>query len=252
MKRNILFPILLVFSFSISSCASGKSALDSSFSPSSSEFSYVFPNKQPGMNLEQFTNAMSGKDAEPVGLHNVKYTFHIVEKLTGTFYKQMTDRSEMPEGEIVGDFVSQPRYDDNGKLLSIKLINGTVLTNTQKEYGAYYDASLSINQWLDYHAQNRRNYELGGNNFEEVFYATPITLYFRVWSYKTSRFNVDGKFFYYEEFERTYDDKGYCTSFRTKYIEYIKGAVSYWNDPKPNYYNGSYEYTVDCTFEYLK
>ena len=124
MKQKIAFAILFALGLSISACSqnqtssnvdssSGNTLDTSSISNSSSTasssspaFSYSFQNKEDGLTLEQITEEISKIDPQPEEQKKVRYTWHIVEKITGNYYKAMLDGSEMPEGEIIGDFVS--------------------------------------------------------------------------------------------------------------------------------------------------
>ena len=133
MKRNILIAFIFVIGLSVSACSKAGSSFDSdskeaestiepsSSDSSSSEFSYSFENKEQGLTLEQITEEINKINPQPEEKKKVRYTWHIVEKITGNYYKAMLDGSEMPEGEIVGDFVSEPNtsnLDTNIKLIS--------------------------------------------------------------------------------------------------------------------------------------
>ena len=145
MKNKILFPLLFIVGLSIGACSSsgsslnsGSSDLDSSSNNQRSSssgmsfpsYSSSFEEKETGLSLDQITEEISKIDPQPEERKRVRYTWHIVEKLTGTYPKAMLDSTQMPEGEIVGDFVSEPR--NNNLDTNIQLISGTPVTQMQQ------------------------------------------------------------------------------------------------------------------------
>ena len=260
MKTKIAFAVLFVFLLAISACSPSESIFSSKSSElessttsdsSNSEFSYSFNEKEPGFTLEQITNEINQINPQPQEQRKVRYTWHIVEKLTGNYYKVMLDGSEMPEGEITGDFVSEPRTSNLDT--SIQLISGTPVTQMQRLYAQEYTASVTPSGWLSYHSQRRSflDYAQEGEGFEERFYTNPLTLWMRIWGNRPSNAQMDGIYFGFEEFERMYNAEGYCTSLKIKEYTYMQGTLSSWNNGS-RYYDGSYEYTVTCNIEYLE
>ena len=279
MKQKHSFILLFVFAMSIGACTQGigsskknssskesNSLLSisseelsissdlstdlSSGDSSNSVFSYPFENKEQGLTLEQITDEINQIDPQPQEKQKVRYTWHIVEKLTGTYYKTMLDGSEMPEGEIVGDFVSEP---NNNLDTNIKLISGTPVTQMQQLYARQYTSSVTPSGWLSYHSQRRGFLDNAqeGEGFEERFYTNPLTLWMRIWGRRPANAQMDGIYFSYEEFERVYNAAGYCTSLKIKEYTYMKGSLSSWNNPTRDY-DGSYEYSLTCAIEYLE
>ncbi len=273
MKRNITFAVLLVISLLVSACSqslvsskdgvldvessdpllstiSSDSSSDlSSSGSSSSGFSYPFEDKDRGLTLEQITEEINKINPQPEERVKVRYTWHIVEKITGNYFKTMLDGSEMNEGEIVGDFVSEP---NNNLDTNIKLISGTPVTQMQQYYARQYTSSVTPSGWLSYHAQRRKFLDNAqeGEGFEERFYTNPLTLWMRIWGRRPANAQMDGIYFSYEEFERVYNAAGYCTSLKIKEYTYMKGSLSSWNNPTRDY-DGSYEYSLTCAIEYL-
>ena len=202
-----------------SSNADSSSVESSSGDSSNSEFSYSFENKEQGLTLEQITEEINKINPQPEEQKKVRYSWHIVEKITGNFYKAMLDGREMPEGEIVGDFVSEPR---NSNLdTNIQLISGTPVTQMQKFYAQSYTSSITPSGWLSYHSQRRQFLDSAqeGEGFEERFYTNPITLWMRIWGRRPTNAQMDGIYFSYEEFERVYNTAGYCTSLIFKEVQ---------------------------------
>ena len=269
MKSKILLVLFFTFGLSLGACSeiessfSGEPSVEpssslessseasSSESSSSSEFSYPFEEKEPGLTLEQFTDVIDQIDPQPANARKVRYTWHIVEKLTGNFYKAMLDGSEMPEGEIVGDFVSEPKNNSND--INITVLSGTPVTQMQKYYASNYTSAVNVKGWLGYHSNRRSFLERAqeGEGFEERFYTNPITLWMRIWGRRPENASMDGIYFGYQEFERVYNDEGYCISLKIKEYTYMQGTLSSWNNPT-RYYNGSYEYSLTCAIEYLE
>ena len=213
-------------------------------------YSYPFENKEAGLTLEQITEEINKIDPKPEEKKKVRYTWHIVEKITGRYYKTMLDGSEMPEGETVGDFVSETR--NNNLDTNIQLISGTPVTQMQKLYALSYTSSVTPSGWLSYHSQRRQFLDSAqeGEGFEERFYANPITLWMRIWGRRPANAQMDGIYFGYEEFERVYNTEGYCTSLKIKEFNYMSGTLSSWNNGS-RYFDGSYEYTLACAIEYI-
>ena len=258
---------LFIAALSMSACTPGESTFssgsesssgnnsstnsDSDSSSSNNDFSYPFEDKEAGLTLEQITEEINKINPQPEERKKVRYTWHIVEKITGNFYKPMLDGSEMPEGEIVGDFVSEPKTSNLDT--NIQLISGTPVTEMQRFYARQYSSSVTPGGWLAYHSQRRQflNSAQEGEGFEERFYANPIILWMRIWGRRPANAQMDGIYFSYEEFERVYNTAGYCTSLKIKEYTYMKGALSSWNNPTREY-DGSYEYSLTCAIEYLE
>lgn len=216
-----------------------------------SEFAFLFDNKEDGLTLDQINEEINKIKPKPQEQRKVRYTWHIVEKLTGNYQKAMLDGTQMPEGEIVGDFVSEPK---NHNLDSnIKIISGTPVTQMQKEYAQNYTSSVTPSGWLSHHAVRRRFLDSAqeGEGFEERFYANPITLWMRSWGRRPANAQMDGVYFSYSELERVYDANGYCTTFKVKEYTYMKGTLTSFNNGSVDY-DGSYEYTLTCGIEYLE
>ena len=274
MKRKLVTSLLFVLGITLSACSirensfnsqsdepessfTSDSSIDSSDiisssgNSASSGFSYSFENKEAGLTLEQITEEIDKIDPKPEEKVKVRYTWHIVEKITGNYYKTMLDGSEMPEGEIVGDFVSQPK--NNNQDTNIQLISGTPVTQMQQLYAKQYTSSVTPSGWLSYHAQRRKFLDNAqeGEGFEERFYTNPLTLWMRIWGRRPANAQMDGIYFSYEEFERVYNAAGYCTSLKIKEYTYMKGSLSSWNNPTRDY-DGSYEYSLTCAIEYLE
>ena len=245
---------LFIAALSMSACTTGESTFssDSSINLSSGDSSNSEPSSQdgtPSLTLEQITEEINKIDPEPQEQIKVRYTWHIVEKITGNYYKVMLDGSEMPEGEIVGDFVSEAK---NNLDVTIQLISGTPVTQMQKYYSQNYTSSVTPSGWLKYHEQRRGflTQAQEGEGFEEKFYINPLTLWMKIWGTRPANARMDGTYYAYEEFERVYNTAGYCTSLKIKEYTYMKGALSSWNNPTIEY-DGSYEYTLTCAIEYL-
>ena len=274
MKRKIVTSLLFVLGITLSACSirensfnsqseepessfSSDSSIDSSDiisssgDSSNSVFSYPFEDKDRGLTLEQITEEINKINPQPKEKVKVRYTWHIVEKLTGNYYKVMLDGSEMPEGEIVGDFVSETRT--NNLDANIDLISGSPVTDMQKFYAQNYTSSVTPSGWLSYHSQKRQFLDSAqeGEGFEERFYTNPLTLWMRSWGRRPANAQMDGIYFSYNEFERVYNAAGYCTSLKIKEYTYMKGSLSSWNNPTRDY-DGSYEYSLTCAIEYLE
>ena len=270
MKRNHLFILLIIFGVSMGACSTTESSFssestskpESSISSDSSvnrlssssafpSYSYAFEDKESGLSLEQITDEINKIDPQPEEKVKVRYTWHIVEKITGHYYKAMLDGSEMPVGETVGDFVSEPKTSNLDT--NIKLISGTPVTQMQQFYARNYTSSVTPSGWLGYHADKRRFLDSAqeGEGFEERFYTNPLILWMRSWGRRPANAQMDGIYFSYNEFERVYNAAGYCTSLKIKEYTYMKGALSSWNNPTREY-DGSYEYSLTCSIEYLE
>ena len=263
MKNFTKYSLLFIASLSLIACSQTESSFkseskepevssidSSSIESSSSSFSYSFENKEVGLTLEQITEEINKIDPKPEEKKKVRYTWHIVEKITGNYYKAMLDGSEMPEGEIVGDFVSETR--NNNLDTNIILISGTPVTQMQQLYARQYTSSVTPSGWLGYHSQRRQFLDNAqeGEGFIERFYTSPLTLWMRSWGRRPTNAQMDGIYFSYDELERVYNAEGYCTSLTIKEYTYMKGTLSSWNNPTREY-DGSYEYSLTCAIEYI-
>ena len=277
MKRKILFSALFILSISLSACSHSEkfsslsskkeessiieassnskieesSSVESSSSDIGSSFSYDFTEKEEGLTLEQIKEEINKIDPQPEERKKVRYTWHIVEKLTGTYPKMMLNDTQMPEGEIVGDFVSEPKTHNLDT--NIKVISGTPVTQMQQYFAKNYTSSITPSGWLGYHSQRRQflNNAQEGEGFEERFYTGPLTLWMRIWGRRPANARMDGIYFCYEEFERVYNAEGYCTSLKIKEYTYVKGTMTSFMNGTVNY-DGSYEYSLTCGIEYLE
>ena len=255
MKRKIVTALLFVLGISMSACSSNENPSTSSHTSRSvsafPSFSSSFENKEQGLTLEQITAEINKLDPQPQEKVKVRYTWHIVEKITGNYYNLKLDGSEMTEGEITGDFVSETRNDNLD--VDIQLVSGTPVTQMQQYYARNYTSSVTPSGWLTYHSQKRDFLKSAqeGEGFEERFYANPIVLYMRSWGRRPANAQMDGIYFCYNEFERTYNAAGYCTSLKIKEYTYMQGTLSSWNNGSREY-DGSYEYSLTCAIEYLE
>ena len=236
-------------SSSISESISSSEESGNSFISSQADLSDHIASKKAGLTLDQFTSELDQMDPKPIALRKVRYTYHIVEKLTGNYQKAMLDSTQMPEGEIVGDFVSEPKENNNSTY--IKVLSGTPITQMQKFYANDYTSAINPQGWLDYHKQKRTflQYAQEGEGFEERFYTNPMQLWMISWGNRPANADMDGVYFGFNEFERNYDENGYCTSFMIKEYSYMKGTLITYNSQRE--YDGSYECTCYCTIEYL-
>ena len=269
MKRKIALVLLSILGISISSCSqadgssssgSNKSLEPSSNSSSSSassssslfpSYSYSFDNKEAGLTLEQITEEINKIDPKPEENKKIRYTWHIEEKLTGLYPYAMSDGTQMPEGVIVGEFVSEPRT--NNLDTNIQVISGTPVTQMQRYYAQSYTSSITPSGWLGYHSQRRGFLKRAqeGEGFEERFYTGPLTLWMRSWGRRPENAQMDGIFFSYSELERVYDASGYCTTFKVKEFTFVQGTMTSFNNGSV-VYDGSYEYSLTCSIEYLE
>ncbi len=253
MQRKIIFVSIVLFALSLGACSQSESSFNdnSKSEESNSLYPYNFPKKEDGLSLEQITEEINKIDPKPQERRKVRYTWHIVEKLVGTYPNAMLDSTQMPEGEIVGDFVSEPR--SNNLDTNIQLISGTPITKMQQYYARNYTSSITPSGWLGYHSQRRDFLKSAqeGEGFEERFYTGPLTLWMSVWGRRPANAQMDGTYFSYEEFERVYGADGYCTSLKIKEYTYVKGTMTSFTNGAVEY-DGSYEYSLTCAIEYLK
>ena len=236
---------------SVESLSSDASVESLSSDSSSSGFSYSFENKESGLTLDQITEEINKIEPQPEESKKVRYTWHIEEILTGLYPKVMLDGTQMPEGKIVGEFVSEPR--NNNLDTNIQVISGTPVTQMQQYYARNYSSFITPSGWLSYHSQRRQFLERAqeGEGFEERFYTGPLTLWMRSWGRRPENAQMDGIFFSYSELERIYNANGYCTTFKVKEYTYVKGTMTSFMNGAVEY-DGSYEYSLTCAIEYLE
>ena len=213
---------------------------------SSSAFSYSFPQKEQGLTLDEVTaiaNELPAKENR-----KIRYTYHIYEKLVGTYPMTMAQGGDMPEGEYTLDLVTETRTHNLNADLNV--ISGTTVTKMQKFYTTY-TASITPKGWLSYHAQRRQflNSAQEGEGFEERFYNNPLTLWMMIWGNRPANAQMDGTYFGLNEYERVYNSEGYCVSVMLREFYYMKGTLSTYKSS--HYYDGTYEIIANCTLEYL-
>ena len=235
-------------SSSNSNVNSASSSVDLSSSSNSGSYSYDFPKKEAGLTLDEITEEVGKLPAEE--RKRVRYTWHFEEKLTGTYPMTMKDGSDMPAGEYVLDFVTEPKQHNLDS--NIKIISGTPVTKNQ-QYFTSYTSSITASGWLSYHKDRRRFLDSAqeGEGFEERFYTGPLTLWMTIWGVRVQNANMDGTYFGVEEFERTYNEEGYCQTFKIHEFHYMKGTLSSFMGGTHDY-DGTYEYNGVCTIEYLE
>ena len=264
MKNRIVLAVLFILSLSISACSQiegsfsddsrSEESTASNFSSSSeqssksSAYSYDFPQKEQGLTLEQITEEVDKLEAQEG--RPVRYTYHIEEKLTGTYPMTMKDGSAMVEGEYSLDMVIEAENSNDN--MHLKVISGTPTTRIQATYTSY-SSSITPKGWLSYQKQRRNASAKNaqeGEGFDERFYTGPLTLWMIIWGVRVPNANIDGTYFGLEEFERTYNAEGYCVTFKVHEFSYMKGTLtSFMNGTHE--YDGTYEYTSNCTIEYL-
>ena len=225
------------------------SNVDLSSSETSSLYSYDFPKKEDGLSLDEINEVLDAMDPQPQEKRKVRYNWHIVEKLIGTYQTTMSDGTLMPEGEYTLDMVTETRTDNMDA--NLKVISGEPYTKNQRLYTTY-SAAVTPKGWLSYHKQRRQFLDSAqeGEGFEERFYTEPLTLWMMIWGRRPANASIDGEMFDLYEFERVYNTEGYCTTFYMREFHYIKGTLTSWNNGS-HYYNGTYEWITNCTLEYI-
>lgn len=225
----------------ISSADSSNTSIESS-----SAFSYSFPQKEQGLTLDEVTAIANELPAQEN--RKIRYTYHIYEKLVGTYPMTMAQGGDMPEGEYTLDLVTETRTHNLNADLNV--VSGTPVTKMQQFYTTY-TSSITPKGWLSYHSQ-RRNFLKSaqeGEGFEERFYNNPLTLWMMVWGNRPANAQIDGTYFALDEYERVYNSEGYCVSVMLREFYYIKGTLSTYKSS--HYYDGTYEIIANCTIEYL-
>ena len=213
---------------------------------SSSAFSYSFPQKEQGLTLDEVTAIANELPAQEN--RKIRYTYHIYEKLVGTYPMTMAAGDDMPEGEYTLDLVTETRTHNLNADLNV--VSGTPVTKMQKFYTTY-SSFITPKGWLSYHKQRRSflNSAQEGEGFEERFYNNPLTLWMMVWGNRPANAQMDGTYFALDEYERVYNSEGYCVSVMLREFYYIKGTLSTYKSS--HYYDGTYEIIANCTIEYL-
>ena len=252
MKSIVKCSVLLISIFSLLGCSQGQNSSNTNASNTSENilstssktgtFSYDLPEKEKGLTLEAFENELN--KLNPKDARKVRYHYHSEEKLIGSY-----PMGEMQEGEYKLDLVTEPVKDNTDT--NIQIISGTPTTTNQKLLRNYTSA-ITAKGWLEYHAQRRKflDYAQESEGFEERFYNGPLTTWMISWGNRPANATMDGTYFSLHEYERIHDEQGYCVTFRWKEYYYINGTLTTYNNGSKQY-NGSYEWNMSCTFEYL-
>lgn len=270
MKRNIVFTISFIVALLVSACSqsasfSSKESSDKSLlsiAPSgnissvisSEESSYsnyvpVAPSREGGISLEAFTDEVK-KLEEQTNNKKIRITYHIVETLEGSV-PGATYRNGDPllEGETVTDLVLESK---NNSSTDLKLINGQTTTQFADTFKA--GISITVKDWLSYHKERRsaaeREAQRGWNIFNECLKINPCYMWMVYAGNNPPNAGVEGTFFAYNEYERTFDQNGYCQNLLFREYTYIDGTFSRW-DNKPQYYKGTFDAVARATIEYI-
>ena len=217
---------------------------------SSSIFSYSLPEKEQGVSLETFTEEINKLEAQ-TNNRKIRISYHIVETLVGSV-PNATFRSgndPLPEGETITDLVLESRNDSASDL---KLISGEASTRFSQTFTS--GIMIGIKNWLSYHKERRSAMEKesmqGWSTFKESLNINPFKMWMLEAGDKPANSGVEGNFYEYNEYERTFDENGYCQTLLFRDYTYIDGVYSRW-DTDPKQYKGTFDAVATATIEYL-
>ena len=251
MKSKPIFTFLFVTSVLISACSQGKASFSSSQVEDSSLISDTtsLPAREGGVSLEAFTEAIDALSPQ-TNNRRIRVTYHIVETLEGSVPNATYRRGgSLPEGETITDLVLESRNDSSTDL---KVISDQPTTNFSGSLAT--GISITIKDWLSYHNERKnvatREAQPGWNIFNEDLKINPFKMWMVYAGNKPANSDVEGTFFSYNEYERTFDANGYCQTILFRDFTYIDGIFSRW-DTEPQYYKGTFDAVATATIEYL-
>lgn len=251
MKSKLIFSFLFVTSVLISACSQGATSFGDSSTEKSSSSSYTptLPTREVGVDLEAFTETINALEPQ-TNNRKIRISYHIVETLDGSV-PNATYRNGDPltEGETITDLVLESR---NNSSTDLKVIGGQSTTHFTEIFTA--GISITIKDWLSYHSERRnaaaREAQMGWNIFDENLKVSPFKMWMVYAGNKPANSGVEGTYFGYNEYERTFDANGYCQTILFREYTYIDGTFSRW-DTKPQYYKGTFDAVATATIEYL-
>ena len=260
MKRNIAFALLFVLGLSIGACSSNGSA-SSEQDPSSSGLSSAdssssftppvpMPSREGGITQEAFSAELEKLEPQ-TNNRKIRLSYHIVETLEGSTPNATTrNGAPLSEGQTVTDLVLESRNDSASDL---KLISGEASTRFSQNFTS--GIVIVIKSWLSYHNERRsaaeREAQATWTIFDENFKANPFSMWMVYAGTKPANSGVEGTYFAYNEYERTFDENGYCQTILFRDFTYIDGIYSRW-DTDPQYYKGTFDAVATATIEYLE
>ena len=224
----------------------------SAISSSTSSNATAIPSKEEGVTLETFTEAVN-KLEEQTNNKKIRISYHIVETLEGSVPNAtFRNRDSLPEGQTVTDLVLESRNNSAGDL---KVITGQSTTSFSGNFtsGIY----ITINDWLSYHKEKRNNAAReampGWNIFHESLKVTPFNMWMVYAGNRPANASVEGTYLSYEEYERTFDQNGYCQTLLYREHTYIDGTYTANNisHEEPKQYKGTFDAVATATIEYL-
>lgn len=253
MKRNITFIILLVLGLSIASCSTKdnySNATSSSNNPSGSSDPYSLPEREAGVSLEAFTEDLN-KLSPQTNNRKIRISYHITETLEGSTQNAIDNKSQpLSEGTITYDIVLESKQNNAS---SLSVISGNFLTKFSTIFQAGINVTLSF--WNSYRNERKtavtNESQPGWNVYNESVNVNPFKIWWVESGTRPANSEVEGTFFAYTEYERVFDDLGYCKTLYFKEFTYIDGVYKKW-DAEPKYYKGNYSAEASATIEYLE
>ena len=251
MKSKLVFSLLFVTSVLISACSQGTTSFSDSSVKESSSSSYTpaLPTREGGVDLEAFTEAINALEPQ-TNDRKIRISYHIVEALEGSAPNATYRNGDfLPEGETITDLVLESRKNSSTDL---KVISGQSTTHFTEIFTA--GISITIKDWLSYHSERRnaaaREAQAGWNIFNEDLRVSPFKMWMVYAGNEPANSGVEGTYFGYNEFDRTFDTNGYCQTILFRDYTYIDGIFSRW-DTSPQYYKGTFDAVATATIEYL-
>ena len=251
MKSKPVFPLLFIISVLISACSQGATSFSDSFVKESSSSSYTptLPTREGGVDLESFTETINALEPQ-TNNRKIRISYHVVETLEGSVPSATYRNGDpLPEGETITDLVLESR---NNSSTDLKVVSGQLTTHFIDAFTS--GVSITVKDWLSYHSERRnaaaREAQTGWNIFDENLKVSPFKMWMLYAGNKPANSSVEGTYFGYNEYERTFEANGYCQTIFFRDYTYIDGTFSRW-DTSPQYYKGTFDAVATATIEYL-
>lgn len=260
MKRSIVLALLFVLGLSIGACSSSGSASSeqdpssSGLSSADSSSSYTppipMPSREGGITHEAFSAELNKLEPQ-TNNRKIRLSYHIVETLEGSAPNATTrNGTPLSEGQTVTDLVLESR---NNSASDLKLVSGEASTWFSQNFTS--GIIIGIKSWLSYHNERRsaaeREAQATWTIFDENLKANPFSMWMVCAGTKPANSGVEGTYFAYNEYERTFDENGYCQTILFRDFTYIDGTFSRW-DTDHQYYKGTFDAVATATIEYLE
>ena len=204
------------------------------------------PPEGEGVDVETFNAGIANYQSQEKG--RITITYHMNEKVTGTVPANYSMRNgdPMPDGcDIDSDFVVELDNESD----STPTISGERPTRNSDLFSG--GTLLFVSSWANYQRQMRENKRhialTEEESFQEKLYLNPLRMWMKgVYHNRVENSTLEGTEYFSEEYDRSFDSEGYCTTIIFREKLYIDGTLTRAAE-RPQYCKGTY--SMECVGE---